>query len=380
MNMAVIKFPCTTCQQPMAVGPELAGSQVRCPHCLQVLVAPSVAAEPVEIGPDNPFQFSGASQDSESPDGAPEPTPFQYAPPAVESESLAPASNLPGGDFSSPGESSSPTLQSGRGPTPAEGGRSNLVLAILAPYALFMTVMAIYYYNKFSETANRTPLDQIPDLLGEYQQKQTKGSPQSRTVPLPPPDQNLPARLVTTLGQPLQIGAIEVTPLSVEYRAWSGLTKVKNRAEPRKTPIKPTLVMHVRLKNVSPDLTFYPTDPYFDRNPKQANDRPYTLVDVGGHKYFGGLIEYITEPGGTERTWLAGQENDDKPLAHGELRETVLVARPGDGLFDAVQKAKDPAVWRMHVRRGLMPYHGTEVPVSAVIGVSFTAADIRKAG
>jgi hypothetical protein len=145
-------------------------------------------------------------------------------------------------------------------------------------------------------------------------------------------------------------------------------------------PIKPTLVLHVRLRNISSDLSFYPTDPYFDRNPKQANDKPYTLVDVGGRKYYGGLIEYATEPGTTERTWLAGQENDDKPLAPSESRETVLVARPGDGLFDAVRKAKEPAVWRMQVRRGLVSYRGTDVPVSAVVGVSFTAADVQKTG
>ena len=138
--------------------------------------------------------------------------------------------------------------------------------------------------------------------------------------------------------------------------------------------------MHVRLKNVSQDLIFYPTDPYFDRNPKQASDKPYTLVDVGGHKYYGGLIEYLTEPGNTERTWLAGQEKDDQPLGPGESRETVLVARPGDHLNDALEKAREPAVWRMQVRRGLMPYRGTEIPVSAVIGVAFTAADVQKLG
>ena len=241
-----------------------------------------------------------------------------------------------------------------------------------------MTVMAVYYYVKYSDAANDTPLDKIPDLLGQFQQRQTKGAPQTRSLPLPPPDQPLPARLMTTLGKPLRIGAIEITPLGVDFGPWSAFTKLKNRPQPRKVPIKTTLVLHVRLKNVSPDLSFYPTDPYYDRNPKQPNDKPYTLVDVGGRKYYGGLIGYATEPGNTERTWLQGQENDDKPLGPGETRDTVLVARPGDGLFEAVRKATEPAVWRMQVRRGLVPYRGTEVPVSAVVGVSFTAADVQK--
>jgi hypothetical protein len=32
------------------------------------------------------------------------------------------------------------------------------------------------------------------------------------------------------------------------------------------------------------------------------------------------------------------------------------------------------------VRRGLVPYQGTEIPASAVIGVAFTAADVKAAG
>ena len=243
-----------------------------------------------------------------------------------------------------------------------------------------MTIMAIMYYVKYSNAVSEHPLEQIPDLLGEFQQKQSKGTPQTRNVPLPPPDQDLPAKLTTTLGKPLRIGDIEVTPLSIEYRPWTAFTKVKNRPEPKKVAIKDTLVLHVRLRNVSSDLTFYPTDPYFDRNPKGPNDKPYDLVDVGGRKYFGGLIEYVTETGNTERTWLRGQEADDKPLGPGESRETVLLTRPRDGVFDAVRKANAPAVWRVQVRRGLVPYHGTEVPASAVVGVAFTAADVKKSG
>ncbi len=328
-----------------------------------------------ESAADNPFQFGGPTPDRNDPVvSEPGSDPLRLQPPAPE-----PAPSLPGSAFP-PQEAAPSAVNYGRGATPAAGGRSNLVLAILVPYAVCMTVLAIVYYFKYSNAASETPLDTIPDLLGHFQQKQTKGGPQTRSLRLPPPDQQLPGKLMTSLGKPLQIGEIEVTPVSVEYRSWMAFTKMKNRAEPRRVPIKPTLVLHIRLKNISPDLWFYPTDPYFDRNPKQAGDKPYTLVDVGGRKYFGGLIEYVTEPGNTERTWLQGQENDDKPLGPGESRETVLVARPGDGLFDAVRKATEPAVWRMQVRRGLVPYRGTEVPVSAVIGVSFSAADVQKIG
>ncbi|HEX4591605.1 MAG TPA: hypothetical protein VH120_16835 [Gemmataceae bacterium] len=253
-------------------------------------------------------------------------------------------------------------------------------MPILVPYAVFMTIMAIVYFVKYANAVQEHPLENIPDLLGEFQQKQTKGKQQVRSLTLPPADQDLPARMITSLGRSIRIGAIEVTPLSVEYRPWVGYTKPRGRPETKKVAIRDTLVLHLRLKNVSRDLTFYPTDPYFDRDPKNSNDKPYTLVDAGGRKYYGGVIEYQTDANDTERTWLQGREDDDKPLAPGETRETVLVTRPRDAVFDAVKKSKSPAVWRVQVRRGLVPYHDTEIPVSAVIGVAFTAADVKKVG
>jgi hypothetical protein len=345
----------------MAVTADFAGRRVRCPHCQQVIVAPAgdPASEPEGTG--NAFQFGEAVTSS-----------LEEPEPPVPDDSPVPAS----AKRQRSGKSPSVTLR----PATASKTPANWILPILVPYAIFMTFMAIMYFMKYSRAVQDHPLETIPDLLGEFQQKQTKGTPQTRSVPLPPPDQDLPARLITTLGTPIRIGDIEVTPLSVEYRPWTGYTAVKGRPEPRARPIRNTLVLHLRLRNISRDLTFYPTDPYFDRNPKSPADKPYTLVDVGGRKYYGGLIEYLTDPGETDRTWLQGRENDDKPLGPGESRDTVLLTRPRDEVFDAIKKAKDPAVWRVHVRRGMAKYRDTEVPVSAVVGVSFTSADVKKAG
>lgn len=379
--MAIIKFPCSVCQKLMAVGPDLAGRKVRCPHCHQVLVAPATAPEPQ---PDNLFQFSPQPGGADNMFGEPvEDNVFA----AVVQEPTAPAENGANNPFAP--TRGGPTSDATDGPRPVErrprespaAGKQNWVMALLVPYALVMTALAIFYYVKYSYAVSEHPLEQIPDLMGEFQKDVKKdGKPVVRAIKLPPADQPLPDKLVTLLGRPITVGAIEVTPLSVEYRPWAAFTKDKTRPEVKKVPVKPTLVLHVRLRNVSPDLTFYPTDPYFDRNPKHANDKPYTLLDVGGKMYFGGVIEYVTETGTTERTWLQGQENDDKPLGPGESRDTVFVARPRDGVFDAVQKAKSPAVWRIQVRRGLVAYDGHEIPASAVVGVAFTAADVRKAG
>jgi hypothetical protein len=381
--MAVIKFPCSACQKLMAVGPELAGRKVRCPHCHQVLVAPATAS-PAES--ENLFKFTKPPDEPDSIFGE-----------AVDDSILAASPMTPNSvgrvddnPFApSPAPSKPREESSDRPATPgrlsrgsfAATGRQNWLLALLVPYAVFMTVMAIFYYVKYSYAVGEHPLEQIPDLMGEFQKDVKKdGKPVVRAIKLPPADQPLPEKLITSLGRPITVGAIEVTPLSVEYRPWTAFTKMKTRPEVKKVAVKPTLVLHVRLRNVSPDLTFYPTDPYFDRNPKHANDKPYTLVDVGGRMYFGGAIEFVTDAGTTERTWLQGQENDNKPLGPGESRETVFVTRPRDGVFDAMEKAPGRAVWRIQVRRGLVPYEGHEIPASAVVGVTFTSADVRKPG
>src|SRR5437588_13122868 len=70
----------------------------------------------------------------------------------------------------------------------------NWLLPILVPYSAFMTIAAIMYYYKYSEALQNHPLATIPDLLGDYQQKQTKGG-QTRSLRMPAPDQDLPARL-----------------------------------------------------------------------------------------------------------------------------------------------------------------------------------------
>ena len=64
--MAVIKFACSNCQKPMAVGPDLSGSQVRCPHCLEIQIAPQ-SAEPENPAPENPFHFGEAPADRSDP-------------------------------------------------------------------------------------------------------------------------------------------------------------------------------------------------------------------------------------------------------------------------------------------------------------------------
>src|SRR4051812_40860430 len=44
--MQTVNFPCSHCGNLMAVGLELLGRHVRCPHCRQVVLAPTAAPGP----------------------------------------------------------------------------------------------------------------------------------------------------------------------------------------------------------------------------------------------------------------------------------------------------------------------------------------------
>lgn len=361
--MASIRFPCASCNKMMAVSEEYAGKKVRCPHCQQVIIAVNE-----QTGQD-PFGFVASTG---PPDGA-----------MASSSSSTPDDN----PFATSGTRASTTTDSRieAAPTPRMSRNRNApshlagwLLGILAPYAIFMTVIAIWYYMKYSNAVHDHPLEMIPDLLGEYQKEIKKdGKPVVRAIKLPPADQPLPDRLTTTLGKAIRIGDIEVTPISIEYGPWTYFKKLKNREDPQKETFT-SLVMRVKLRNLSTDLAFYPTDPYFDRHPKSSNEKPYTLVDVDGQMTFGGVLSYDIEVGHAERSWLQGQENDTKPLQPGETRETVFVTQPR--VFESLQTAKSPAVWRIQVRRGLVPFHDREIPVSAVVGVKFAASDVRRTG
>ena len=74
--METVKFQCGKCQKVMAVGADLLGKQVRCPHCQQVIMAPASAPAPV---------LAPAGAAAPAPGGAPEVV-FRMPAPRTEEE------------------------------------------------------------------------------------------------------------------------------------------------------------------------------------------------------------------------------------------------------------------------------------------------------
>lgn len=294
--------------------------------------------------------------------------------------------NIPAIDLDAP-TSSNPFVPPVEMPTPigvsrspaADSGRSMFALSLIAPYAALMTVVAATFAYKFYSTQFEHPLAVIPDLVGEYRNAtQRKGG--AHSVPLPKPDQPLPANLITSINVPIQVGQVEVTPLKIELRPWTAFSKNRRKEEPEKIPIPETLVLVLRLRNTSSDVVFFPMDPYFDRRPK-ADDRtmPFTLIEAGGKKHFGGIIAYELDRGDIEREWIEGRESDHQPLLPGESREVVLVTRPSAAreIAETLQRPGSEGIWRVHLRRGLYEFKGHEYSVAAVIGVRFAIGDLK---
>src|SRR5262249_13401956 len=171
------------------------------------------------------------------------------------------------------------------------------------------------------------------------------------------------------------------TPIGIEQRPIRYHVETASGSETRAFP-QDGLVLHLRLKNVSSDWVFSPTDPLFDRYYEPQRDKtakPYTLVQVGDRFFYGGAMDIVRVARQGKRRYIDGQENDDKPLNPGEERTTVVCTDPRDDtLIPTVLKSAGPMTWRVQLRRGVVPFKGRDRSVTAVVGVEFTAADVKK--
>jgi hypothetical protein len=105
------------------------------------------------------------------------------------------------------------------------------------------------------------------------------------------------------------------------------------------------------------------------------------MIEVDNERFFGGVITYETDRGLIDREWLAGRDRDAEPLRPGESRDVVLVAQPkhAEQILASLSNSSRHALWRVHLRRGLYEFQGNEFSVAAVIGVRFSASDVKAA-
>jgi hypothetical protein len=243
-----------------------------------------------------------------------------------------------------------------------------LFIVPLISYSILATVAVVLLYQR--QQSARDPLEAIPDQgdnKGAVRGKATGGP-----VRLPSPDSPLPPRLRTTLGKPLALGDLEVTPLKIGRRR---IGFRQGKADHVDRAGEDSLALELRLRNVSKDVTFRPLDPFFVRQVKRSMEYPpYTYLEVGSRHFFcGPLSEELRK---NLHMVVAGQDLD-RELGPGQEFSTFICTDPDEHAVAAVDKASGPCVWRVQVRRGLVAVGGREVPATAVVGVEFRRDEVR---
>lgn len=423
--MQTVNFQCGHCGNLMAVSVENLGLQVRCPTCQQVVIAPAITPAPA-APPQVTFRELEQSEDifhtpTEAEDSlfdAPAPLPLELtlppaAPPPAAAETLPipPASSpLDNGAGTLPWHAPEPAETPAPLPLAAESpaelvvkrGREGrginwflpLVVLPLVLYAAAATAVAAFLYTNW-QPPQPSLFDQMPDIEGDTpgvrKDKKRVRLNISRELALRP----LPNHLHVKLGDTIQVGDLEIMPKRVERRK-IGLLSETAPKRPEPSP-GDALVLTLSLKNTATDYSFTPLDNYFDRAWKPGDESaPLTVLQAGKEAFFGGPAPWFPAHGSAGRRrvrqWLDGREDiDTAGLAPGQTAETILAT---DGwneqaaayLFgtDAEgQRVGTPyrgkLLWRVQLRRGLVPWRGREVPATAVIGVEFDDGAYSKA-
>jgi hypothetical protein len=143
-----------------------------------------------------------------------------------------------------------------------------------------------------------------------------------------------------------------------------------------------SLVLYLRLRNVSTDLTFAPLDPYFDRG-WHAKDslrtpfKPLTLLEAGDKRFYGSSSDWYPR-GRRQRAWVNGRVDEPVFLEPGRSLET-FVSTDGrtPGLAEALAASDGPVLYRVHLRVGPVEHQGRQVPATAVIGVEVRPEDVK---
>ncbi len=242
---------------------------------------------------------------------------------------------------------------------------------ILAPYALLITLLAVYGLFFKSSVPSGHPLSTIPDNFGEFAPAERK-----KTGKLAfPVDGELPPELRVALGGKLEIGQLEIEPLGLEQRLLKIATEGKSEKRIQ-TSTAPAIVLRLKIRNASDDLLIHPLDPAFNRR-IVGTERVGTGLTVGKQTFWGGAIGWPFS-GTAIRVYETAQEADGTPLKPGETREFVVFSNSSASLVKSVKDARDALLWRVQVRRGRIDFDGKDVPVTAIIGVEFKAADVKE--
>jgi len=259
-----------------------------------------------------------------------------------------------------------------------------VVFLPLLLYAIVMTISTAWLYYQVQDVQQqlRRRFEIMPDE-GDKPGVEKKGKQLSLWKYKPDvPTRPLQEDLCTTLSQPLRIGDLEVTPERVERKRVRVIVDTfVDKPEPCDGD---SLVLYLRMKNLSSEYAFAPLDNYFDRRYDGGARPPFTLLEVGGnYRFYGGPAEWypLGDPNNL-RVWVEGRHNLPDVLEPGEEKELFVCTNGYDPkvvavLFGGSRPYHGKLLWRVRVRRGLVVHEGKEHSTTAVVGVRFSDKDIQ---
>ena len=191
----------------------------------------------------------------------------------------------------------------------------------------------------------------------------------------------LPPHLRVGLNEKLRVGQLEVEPVKVGLERITVVQQLgKNDQEEKPFASRPSLLLHLKLRNTSTDVTFHPADPAFSRMRRDGEPLPGCGLEVGPQRFWGGLLSWPRTSTVVTKQYVKGQDEDATPLGPGETHETVIPATRDPACVDAVKKFKGTIVWRVQLRHGLAKVGEKDVPVTAVVGVEFQPEQVEGGG
>ena len=381
--MQTVQFQCGHCGNLMGVSQEFLGQQVRCPSCQEVVVAPaSETTSSPDSDPDSLFLANLQSApigDAPKPDSRPAVTTQSDVPaPSPMETGSSPDSSLPWNDSAAHASDPHGPVARAQRQAGVGGGISWLWLLPVLSYSVLATVIIVVLYLKLQDANSAHPnkeLQEMPDLNGD--------APLRKQVFNPGPERTtraLPERLKTKLGQPIKVGSLEITPVSVEKK----VVKLKQEGRSAKPCRHESLVLHLKVNNLSDKFAFVPVEDFFDRKYNGNGTPPFTCLELGpDQRFHGGPGTWfpIGSPERLQREWVDGRTN--LVLKPGQSAETFVCTDGNDNDLDKhLKDYEGELLWRVHVRCGPVHYHDKDVDklvaATAVVGVEFSDRDYRK--
>ena len=414
--MSIYHFKCVSCTKLMGITEDFLGKQMRCPHCQTIQLLPMInttgnaeaPAAPIEAVEPVTNNVVFTYQPSVNP--APQDVPQEILPFPSSDQSPTDSHTVEGKDSSVvttdffASENTGASQNGAAAPAPWDNapsitgevarkrpvGSKSMAMPIiffsLLSYSVMATAILILVLVRMKTAGPMHPLEYIPDVDGDNPgAKRTKirfNHDKERTQEI------VPAHLRTKIGVAIRVGELEVTPLAVEKATVAVLVSGFSKAEPCK---EDSLILRLKLKNVSADQSFCPLDYYVNRKWKEKSRNsyppPFTLVQFGTEKpeksFFGGPANWLPLAlAGSKKSQSPREtvedENLDKTLEPGDEMTAFLCTDGDDASAQAIFTHQGPMLWRLQVRRGLVPVGAKEIPATAVIGVEFSTTDIKQ--